>query len=79
MIDARAVVGEAVAAARDRFAKRKVELSIDLDEQPVMIEADPARFQQIVVNLLDNASKHNRAEGPLEAGFDEHVVKPMDP
>ncbi|HLM73660.1 MAG TPA: PAS domain-containing protein, partial [Polyangiaceae bacterium] len=63
VIDARGVVAEAVAATRDKFAKRKVDLMVELDDQAVMVDADPARFQQILVNLLDNASKYNRAGG----------------
>jgi two-component system CheB/CheR fusion protein len=69
VIDARAVVGEAAAATRDKFMKRNVELAIDLDDQAVMVDADPARLQQIVVNLLDNASKYNRAGGRAAVGL----------
>jgi two-component system CheB/CheR fusion protein len=63
VIDARSVASEAAAATRDKFSKRRVDLTLELDEEPVMVDADPARLQQILVNLLDNASKYNRAGG----------------
>jgi two-component system CheB/CheR fusion protein len=68
--DVRNVANEALVALKDRFASRGIELSCDLGEQPVLAEADPARLQQIIVNLLDNAVKYTSArysvtDGPL--------------
>ncbi|HTV23024.1 MAG TPA: chemotaxis protein CheB [Polyangiaceae bacterium] len=61
-IDARQVVKEAMVALRERFQSRGISLSADLGQQPVLVEADPARLQQIVVNLLDNAAKYTAAK-----------------
>jgi two-component system CheB/CheR fusion protein len=63
VVDVRSVIHEAVMATREKFATRKITLSVELCEQPAPVDADPARLQQIVVNLLDNASKYNRPGG----------------
>jgi two-component system, chemotaxis family, CheB/CheR fusion protein len=57
VIDARSVVQEAITAMREKFETRGVALDVDVGEEAALVDADPARFQQIVVNLLDNASK----------------------
>jgi two-component system CheB/CheR fusion protein len=64
VIDVRAVANDALIALRERFSSRGLELSATLGEQPVWVEADPARLQQIIVNLLDNAAKYTGAKFP---------------
>jgi two-component system CheB/CheR fusion protein len=61
VIDARTVVNEALVALREKFASRGIELQVELGDAAVLVEADPARLQQIVVNLLDNAAKYTAA------------------
>ena len=67
LIDARQVVNEGLVALRERFASRGIEVSASLSSAPVWVEADPARLQQIVVNLLDNAAKYTAAKFPVVA------------
>jgi len=76
-VDLNAVVQEASVAMREKFDARQVALEVELPEGPLHVYADPARMQQIVVNLLDNGSKYNRPGGNVrvslrqEAGFAE--------
>ena len=48
-----------------------------LPPQPLMVQADPHRLQQVVMNLLSNACKYNRPGGKIEIGSrqdGQHVV-----
>jgi signal transduction histidine kinase len=40
-------------------------LTLSLPEEPVRLEADPTRLEQIVTNLLDNAAKYTPAGGHI--------------
>jgi two-component system CheB/CheR fusion protein len=63
VLDMRSVVTEAVFALRERFHAKRIEVKPELPDLPLQIEADPARLQQIIVNLLDNAAKYGRIGG----------------
>lgn len=49
----------AVNAARSSCVARGQELNATLPERPVLLEADPTRLEQILGNLLSNASKYS--------------------
>lgn len=53
-----AVLLNAVDSTRPLFEQRRHELVLNLPPQPVVLDADPTRLTQVVVNLLDNAAKY---------------------
>jgi signal transduction histidine kinase len=59
------VVEEAIAAARPLINARDHRLEIRLPAEPVWLEADPARLEQVLVNLLLNAAKYTDAGGAI--------------
>jgi len=65
VVDAGSVIREAASVVRDKLEMHQVSLSMEVPDEPTPVLADPARLQQIVVNLLDNASKYNRAGGRI--------------
>ncbi len=62
-VDLRAVLEEAAAAARPLMESRGLHFSLVLNGEPLGVEGDPARLQQVFVNLLTNAAKYTPAGG----------------
>jgi PAS domain S-box-containing protein len=61
--DVREVARRSVDALRATLEERGLDISVELDDGPVVIEADPARVEQILVNLLSNAAKYTEPGG----------------
>jgi two-component system CheB/CheR fusion protein len=56
---------EACEVIRPQLVERGIELQVDPAAQPILIDADPARLQQIYVNLLSNAVKYTQRGGHI--------------
>jgi two-component system CheB/CheR fusion protein len=63
VVDLRQVAAEAVDAVRETMNERGLSFRTDLPAQPVFVDGDPARLQQIQVNLLSNAAKYTPRGG----------------
>jgi two-component system CheB/CheR fusion protein len=68
LLDARAVIQEAVNAMGPALADRGLELRLDLEGDALLVHADPARLQQVIVNLLSNAAKFTPRGGHVLVG-----------
>jgi two-component system CheB/CheR fusion protein len=73
VFDLRPVVKDAVDATRNLMESRGLNFSVVMDPDPVYVEGDPARLQQIQVNLLHNAAKYTPQGGHiiLQAGRED--------
>jgi PAS domain S-box-containing protein len=56
---------DVIDAKRDEFERRDQVLVAEIAPEDTAIHADPARFEQIVVNLLDNAGKYTPPGGKI--------------
>jgi signal transduction histidine kinase len=64
-IDVAAVIRNAVETVRPLIDLSKHELSVSLPDEPLFVEADPTRVEQIVTNLLSNAAKYTEPGGSI--------------
>jgi two-component system CheB/CheR fusion protein len=82
VVDLGGVVTDAVDAVQGFIESRAIKLSVELDEQPLYIDGDPARLQQIQVNLLSNAAKYTQRGGDVALAVkregDEAVIRVRD-
>jgi two-component system CheB/CheR fusion protein len=63
IVDLRTVVQDAANAMRTLMETRGVEFETEIADTPLYVEGDPARLQQINVNLLSNAAKYTPRGG----------------
>jgi PAS domain S-box-containing protein len=64
-LDLIVAVNHALESARDLITQRKHQVSVTLPMGPVFVLADPVRIEQILTNLLINASKYTDAGGQI--------------
>jgi PAS domain S-box-containing protein len=62
-VEMRVVANHAAESVRPLMDARKHDFSVSLPTVPIWVEADPARLEQIVVNLLNNAAKYTDLGG----------------
>jgi PAS domain S-box-containing protein len=62
-VELREIVNRSAESARPFMDARKHEFSVSLPTRPIWVQADAARMEQVVVNLLNNAAKYTDPGG----------------
>ncbi len=81
-VDLVQLVNQTVESVRNHFEARQHELSVSLPKEGMIIKGDPIRLEQIVSNLLINASKYTEPGGhitvTLECEKDNALIRVID-
>lgn len=81
-VDLREIAGEAVSVARPAAARQRVVLQCSMPEQPLLIDADPVRIDQIMTNVIGNAIKYTPEGGHvsvlLEREGEQALIRVVD-
>jgi len=81
-VELRTIANRAAESARPLMEARKHDFSVSLPTKAVWVDADPARMEQIVVNLLNNAAKYTEVGGlirmSVEREGNEAVIRVRD-
>jgi PAS domain S-box-containing protein len=65
LIDASTLVKRAVASVRPLIEARRHRLAVEMADEPMPLNADPTRIEQVLVNLLNNAAKYTPEGGDI--------------
>jgi signal transduction histidine kinase len=65
-LDVASEVGQALESCQSRIASAGHKVTLTLPDQPVFVDADHTRFQQMLENLLINAAKYTEAGGSID-------------
>ncbi len=72
-VDLGEVARRALGDVHSRAAEHGHKLTLELPDQPVVVDGDLVRLEQVITNLLSNALKYTPAGGEI------HVVVELDP
>jgi signal transduction histidine kinase/ActR/RegA family two-component response regulator len=59
------VVANALESSRGIIQERTHSLSVSLPEEPVFLDADPMRLEQVITNLVNNAARYTPQHGHI--------------
>ncbi|HKE19922.1 MAG TPA: ATP-binding protein [Kofleriaceae bacterium] len=65
-LDLAQVVTGAIETVQPLLRQKRHLLAVDLGPDPLVVDGDPLRLQQVMVNLLDNAAKYTPEGGRIE-------------
>jgi signal transduction histidine kinase/CheY-like chemotaxis protein len=65
------IIQKSVAGVGDFVRSRRHALTVTLPKESIMLDADPVRLRQIVMNLLNNSCKYTEPGGRIEVRAEE--------
>jgi PAS domain S-box-containing protein len=65
LVELTSIVATAIENCRHQTDAREQELTASIPAGPILLEADPARLEQLIANLLNNAAKYTEPRGKI--------------
>jgi signal transduction histidine kinase/DNA-binding response OmpR family regulator len=65
IVDLQSAVSRATATVEPLVSARQHELTVSMPDRPIRLMADPARLEQVLANLLNNAAKYTDPGGRI--------------
>jgi two-component system, chemotaxis family, CheB/CheR fusion protein len=78
LLDLRTIAEHTVEQIRPEFVARHHQLTLTMPPQPLQLKGDATRLEQVLSNLLSNASKYTPEGGSIEVRL-ERAVSPQNP
>jgi signal transduction histidine kinase len=75
LTDLRPLVQRAVEEHQQVASIRTIQLHLPPTDQPIMVQADPDRIAQVIVNYLTNALKYSPADRPVDVSVEREGSK----
>ena len=65
LVHVETIIANAVEAARPLIAEKRHELDVRLPDEPVVIDGDPVRLSQALLNIVNNATRYTPPGGSI--------------
>jgi len=72
IVDMNQVLHHAIETARPLIEQRRHELVLNFHSDPVWVNADATRMEEVLINLLNNAAKYTDEGGRIEVKCEHH-------
>ena len=72
VLDVRGIVAAAVEVSRPVIEQRRQHFTVAVPGDPLMVTVDPVRLEQVLINLLGNATKYTPTAGDIAVTVEAH-------